>query len=52
MPLPNGKVSVFRRSSKEELSSKHSLRINYIPMHDKIELNLGHDPNIFLRVDV
>ena len=52
MPLPNGKVSVFRRSSKGELSYKHSLRINYIPVHDKIELNLGHDPNVALRFDV
>ncbi len=52
MLLPNGKVSVFRRSSKGELSYKHSLRINYIPVDDKIEFNLCHDPNVALRFDL
>ncbi len=52
MPIPNGKVSVFRRSSKGELSYKPSLCIDYIPVDDTIELNLGHDPNVALRSDI
>ncbi len=45
-PLPNGAVRVFRDNGRGGLSFLASQEIKYIPIGDKIELNLGHDPNV------
>ncbi len=50
-PLPDGQVSVFRRkgsggASGGGLAFLGKQSINYIPIGDKIELNLGNDPDV------
>lgn len=52
-PLPDGEVRLFRRNDTGSLSYLTQQSINYIPIGDKIELNLGTDPNVvFERVDL
>ena len=43
-PLPDGVVRVFRSNGKDGLSYLTQQSIKYIPIGDKIELNLGPDP--------
>ena len=64
-PLPDGVVRVFRDNGRDGLSFLMAQSIKYIAIGDKIELNLGPDPevifeliklkvwrdNIWLRVD-
>ena len=64
-PLPDGVVRVFRDNGRDGLSFLMTQSIKYIAIGDKIELNLGPDPevifeliklkvwrdNIWLRVD-
>jgi hypothetical protein len=45
-PLPDGTVRVFRQSGREGLSYLASQAIKYVPIGDKIELNLGPDPEV------
>ena len=50
-PLPDGQVSVFRRkgsggASGGGLAFLAKQSIQYIPIGDKIELNLGNDPDV------
>ena len=45
-PLPDGQVSVFRRKESGGLAFLGKQSINYIPIGDKIELNLGNDPDV------
>ncbi len=45
-PLPDGQVSVFRRKESGGLAFLGKQAIQYIPIGDKIELNLGNDPNV------
>ncbi len=45
-PLPDGIVRLFRRNDSGSLSYLTQQSIKYIPIGDKIELNLGHDPNV------
>src|SRR6202034_2649533 len=40
-PLPNGAVRVFRDNGRDGLSYLAAQNIKYIPIGDKIELNLG-----------
>ena len=43
-PLPDGTVRVFRQNGRDGLSFLVAQPIKYIPIGDKIELNLGPDP--------
>ena len=42
-PLPNGRVNVFRRNAEDGLSFLGQQTINYVPVTDDIEVNLGPD---------
>ena len=45
-PLPDGVVRIFRDNGRGGLSYLAAQQIKYIPIGDKIELNLGVDPNV------
>ena len=48
-PLPDGTVRVFRDNGRDGLSYLTAQTIKYVPIGDKIELNLGPDPRSDLR---
>ena len=45
-PLPDGIVRVYRDNGKDGLSFRVQQPIKYVPIGDKIELNLGPDPEV------
>lgn len=45
-PLPDGVVRLFRNNGRAGLSYLTQQSIKYIPIGDKIELNLGVDPEV------
>ena len=45
-PLPDGTVRVFRQNGRDGLSFLVAQPIKYVPIGDKIELNLGPDPEV------
>ena len=45
-PLPDGMVRVFRHNGRDGLSFLVAQQIKYVPIGDKIELNLGADPEV------
>ena len=45
-PLPDGMVRVFRHNGRDGLSFLVAQPIKYVPIGDKIELNLGPDPEV------
>jgi hypothetical protein len=45
-PLPDGVVRVFRDNGRNGLSYLTAQTIKYIPIGDKLELNLGPDPEV------
>jgi hypothetical protein len=49
-PLPDGVVRVFRQNGREGLSYLTQQQIKYIPIGDKIELNLGVDPEVIFEL--
>ena len=49
-PLPDGRVRVFRDNGRDGLSFLVSQQVKYIPIGDKIELNLGQDPNVIFEL--
>jgi hypothetical protein len=49
-PLPDGMVRVFRDNGKDGLSYLAQQAIKYIPIGDKIELNLGVDPEVIFEL--
>jgi hypothetical protein len=49
-PLPDGVVRVFRDNGRDGLSYLTQQSIKYIPIGDKIELNLGPDPNVIFEL--
>ncbi len=49
-PLPNGVVRVYRENGRDGLSYLTQQTIKYIPIGDKIELNLGVDPNVIFEL--
>jgi hypothetical protein len=48
-PLPNGAVRIFRDNGRDGLSYLAEKSIKYIPIGDKIELNLGPDPEVIFE---
>ena len=49
-PLPNGVVRVFRDNGRDGLSYLTQQAVKYIPIGDKIELNLGRDPSVIFEL--
>jgi len=49
-PLPDGTVKVFRDNGRDGLSYLTQQTIKYIPVGDKIELNLGVDPEVVFEL--
>lgn len=49
-PLPDGVVRVFRDNGRDGLSFLAVQNIKYVPIGDKIELNLGPDPNVIFEL--
>jgi hypothetical protein len=49
-PLPDGVVRVFRQNNRDGLSFLVAQPIKYIPIGDKIELNLGPDPEVIFEL--
>jgi hypothetical protein len=49
-PLPDGIVRVFRDNGREGLSYLTQQQIKYIPVGDKVELNLGVDPEVVFEL--
>jgi hypothetical protein len=49
-PLPDGIFRVFRDNGREGLSYLGARQMKYIPIGDKIELNLGPDPDVIFDV--
>jgi len=49
-PLPDGTVRLFRDNGRDGLSFLASQHVKYIPIGDKIELNLGQDPNVIFEL--
>ena len=49
-PLPDGVVRVFRDNGRDGLSYLTEQAIKYIPIGDKIELNLGVDPEVVFEL--
>lgn len=49
-PLPDGVVRVYRDNGRDGLSYLTQQSIKYIPIGDKIELNLGVDPNVIFEL--
>jgi hypothetical protein len=49
-PLPDGVVRVFRDNGRDGLSYLAEQGIKYVAIGDKIELNLGRDPNVIFEL--
>jgi hypothetical protein len=49
-PLPDGIVRVFRENGRDGLSYLTQQNVKYIPIGDKIELNLGVDPEVVFNL--
>jgi hypothetical protein len=49
-PLPDGMVRVFRDNGRDGLSFLVAQAIPYVPIGDKIELNLGPDPEVVFEL--
>ncbi len=49
-PLPDGMVRVFRSNANESLSFLAEQSIQYVPIGDKLELNLGADPSVIFEL--
>ncbi len=49
-PLPDGMVRVFRDNGRNGLSFLTAQPTKYIPIGDKIELNLGPDPEVVFEL--
>lgn len=49
-PLPDGVVRVFRNNGRDGLSYLAQQPIKYVPIGDKIELNLGPDPEVVFEL--
>jgi hypothetical protein len=49
-PLPDGVVRIFRENGRDGLSYLTQQSVKYIPIGDKIELNLGPDPEVLFEL--
>lgn len=49
-PIPNGKVQVFRQNGRKGLSYIATQSVKYVPIGDRMELNLGVDPEVVFEL--
>jgi len=49
-PLPDGMVRMFRQNGRDGLSFLVAQPVKYVPIGDKIELNLGPDPEVIFEL--
>ncbi len=49
-PLPDGQVRTFRANGRDGLSYLSTQSLKYVPIGDKIELNLGRDPAVVFEL--
>jgi len=49
-PLPDGMFRLFRQNARDGLSFLMGQSIKYIPIGDKVELNLGTDPEVIFEL--
>jgi hypothetical protein len=49
-PLPDGTLRVFRTNGQDGLSYLTTQPLKYVPIGDKIELNLGSDPAVVFEL--
>jgi hypothetical protein len=49
-PLPDGTIRIFRDNGRDGLSYLAAQTLRYIPIGDKIELNLGEDPEVIFEL--
>ncbi len=49
-PLPDGQLRIFRANGPEGLSYLSTQPLKYVPIGDKIELNLGADPAVVFEL--
>jgi hypothetical protein len=49
-PIPNGKVQIFRQNGRKGLSYLATRNIKYVPIGDRMELNLGADPEVVFEL--
>lgn len=49
-PLPDGVVRIFRDNGRDGLSFLAAQHTKYIPIGDKIEVNLGSDPEVIFEL--
>ena len=49
-PLPDGMLRVFRANGRDGLSYLAAQNLKYVPIGDKIELNLGPDPAVVFEL--
>jgi hypothetical protein len=49
-PLPDGVVRIFRDNGRDGLSYLAAQTVKYIPIGDKLELNLGPDPRVIFEL--
>lgn len=49
-PLPDGTLRVFRANGSDGLNYLATQSLKYIPVGDKIELNLGADPSVIFEL--
>lgn len=45
-PMPDGVYRVFRDNGRDGLAFVVTQSMRYVPIGDKVELNLGHDPRV------
>lgn len=49
-PLPDGNIRIFRGNGQSGLSYLAAQSLRYVPIGDKIELNLGNDPEVIFEL--
>jgi len=49
-PLPDGVIRVFRKNGRDGLSYLAQENTKYIPIGDKVEVNLGVDPEVIFEL--
>jgi len=49
-PLPDGMIRVFRQNGRQGLSFIAQEQTKYIPIGDKVEVNLGTDPEVIFEL--
>jgi hypothetical protein len=49
-PIPNGKVQIFRHNGHKGLSYMATQTLKYVPIGDRMELNLGVDPEVVFEL--